>query len=214
MPAAAARQTSSWYVRKEGKPKEVERSVARSVGRGVRGGSGGAGAAWKPKSPTPCVVPSAPPRRSSPSPTRRRRALRRRSLPSPPSRVYGMGEIEIREGRLDEARKLLTASVEREKAGSVLLSLARLDWHDGLPAAIHHFRFRAETPLNGLRAAGNAVEWVTRSATSGSSRSSHASLMPAIGVRGVSRSVSRARQRVSASAKTRSSWARSPDAIE
>jgi tetratricopeptide (TPR) repeat protein len=50
----------------------------------------------------------------------------------PPSRVYGMmGEIEIREGRLDEARKLLTASVEREKAGSVLLSLARLDWHDG-----------------------------------------------------------------------------------
>jgi len=41
-----------------------------------------------------------------------------------------MGEIEIREGRLDEARKLLTASVEREKAGSVLLSLARLDWHD------------------------------------------------------------------------------------
>ncbi|MDB5218666.1 MAG: hypothetical protein JWO86_6593 [Myxococcaceae bacterium] len=50
----------------------------------------------------------------------------------PPSRVYGMmGEIEIREGRLDDARKLLTASVEREKAGSVLLSLARLDWHDG-----------------------------------------------------------------------------------
>ncbi|GAC1559923.1 MAG: hypothetical protein NVS3B10_18440 [Polyangiales bacterium] len=50
----------------------------------------------------------------------------------PPSRVYGMmGEIEIREGRLDDARKLLTASVEREKAGSVLLSLARLDWHEG-----------------------------------------------------------------------------------
>ena len=49
-----------------------------------------------------------------------------------PSRVYAMmGEIEIREGRLDEARKLLTASVEREKAGSVLMSLARLDWHDG-----------------------------------------------------------------------------------
>jgi hypothetical protein len=49
-----------------------------------------------------------------------------------PARVYGMmGEIEIREGRLDDARKLLTASVEREKSGSVLLSLARLDWHDG-----------------------------------------------------------------------------------
>jgi hypothetical protein len=56
----------------------------------------------------------------------------KKSTQPPPSRVYGMmGEIEIREGRLDEARKLLTASVEREKAGSVLLSLARLDWHDG-----------------------------------------------------------------------------------
>lgn len=55
----------------------------------------------------------------------------KKAQPSP-ARVYGMmGEIEIREGRLDDARKLLTASVEREKAGSVLLSLARLDWHDG-----------------------------------------------------------------------------------
>lgn len=55
----------------------------------------------------------------------------KRTQPSP-ARVYGMmGEIEIREGRLDEARKLLTASVEREKTGSVLLSLARLDWHGG-----------------------------------------------------------------------------------
>ena len=49
-----------------------------------------------------------------------------------PARVYGMmGEIEMREGRLDDSRKLLTASVEREKTGAVLLSLARLDWHDG-----------------------------------------------------------------------------------
>jgi hypothetical protein len=58
--------------------------------------------------------------------------VNKKSTQPPPSRVYGMmGEIEIREGRLDEARKLLTASVDREKAGSVLLSLARLDWHDG-----------------------------------------------------------------------------------
>lgn len=49
-----------------------------------------------------------------------------------PARVYGMmGEIEIREGNLDEARKFLTASAEREKMGGVLLSLCRLDWHDG-----------------------------------------------------------------------------------
>ena len=42
-----------------------------------------------------------------------------------PARVYGMmGDIEMREGRLEEARALLTASVERDKSGSVLLSLA------------------------------------------------------------------------------------------
>ncbi len=47
-----------------------------------------------------------------------------------PARVYGMmGEIEIREGRLDEARKFLTESAERERSGAVLLGLARLDWH-------------------------------------------------------------------------------------
>ncbi len=49
-----------------------------------------------------------------------------------PARVYGMmGDIEMREGRLDVARKLLTASATRERSGSVLLSLARLDGHDG-----------------------------------------------------------------------------------
>lgn len=55
----------------------------------------------------------------------------KRVQPSP-ARVYGMmGEIEIREGRLDEAKKLLTTAMEREKSGTVLLSLARIDWHDG-----------------------------------------------------------------------------------
>jgi hypothetical protein len=55
----------------------------------------------------------------------------KRVQPSP-ARVYGMmGDIEMREGRLDESRKLLTASASREQSGSVLLSLARLDWHDG-----------------------------------------------------------------------------------
>lgn len=49
-----------------------------------------------------------------------------------PARVFGMmGEIELREGRLEAARKFLTASAAREKSGSILLSLARLDWHDG-----------------------------------------------------------------------------------
>jgi tetratricopeptide (TPR) repeat protein len=55
----------------------------------------------------------------------------KKTQPSP-ARVYGMmGEIEVREGHLDDARKLLTASVDREKSGTVLLSIARLDWHDG-----------------------------------------------------------------------------------
>ena len=55
----------------------------------------------------------------------------KKTQPSP-ARVYGMmGEIEVREGRLEDARKLLTASVERERSGTVLHSIARLDWHDG-----------------------------------------------------------------------------------
>lgn len=49
-----------------------------------------------------------------------------------PARLYAlMGEIEIREGRLEEAKKLLEASMERERAGSVLMNLARIDWHAG-----------------------------------------------------------------------------------
>jgi tetratricopeptide (TPR) repeat protein len=57
--------------------------------------------------------------------------LKGRAQPSP-AKVYAMmGEIEIREGRLDEARKLLTQAIEREKSGSTLMGLARLDWHDG-----------------------------------------------------------------------------------
>ncbi|MCL2723468.1 MAG: hypothetical protein FWD69_03435 [Polyangiaceae bacterium] len=49
-----------------------------------------------------------------------------------PAKIYAMmGEIEIREARLPEARKLLAAAAAREKNGAVLLSLARLDGHDG-----------------------------------------------------------------------------------
>jgi tetratricopeptide (TPR) repeat protein len=42
-----------------------------------------------------------------------------------------MGEIEIREGRLDDARKLLIEALEREPSGGVQMNLARLDWHAG-----------------------------------------------------------------------------------
>ena len=52
-----------------------------------------------------------------------------------------MGEIELREGRIDDARALLRQSAEEEKLGSVLLSLARIEWRDGQsPAALDHLR--------------------------------------------------------------------------
>ena len=61
-------------------------------------------------------------------------ALKNGKIQPSPARVMAMmGEIEIREGRLAEARKLLGDSAEREKSGPVLLNLARLDWHEGKP---------------------------------------------------------------------------------
>jgi tetratricopeptide (TPR) repeat protein len=49
-----------------------------------------------------------------------------------PGRLYAlMGEIEIREGHLDDAKKLLDDSDGRERSGGVLLNLARIDWHGG-----------------------------------------------------------------------------------
>jgi tetratricopeptide (TPR) repeat protein len=52
-----------------------------------------------------------------------------------------MGEIELREGRIDRARTLLSESVDEEAAGGVLLSLSRIDWRDGhLQVALDHLR--------------------------------------------------------------------------
>ncbi len=49
-----------------------------------------------------------------------------------PGRIYALlGEIEIRDGRLEEAKKALEESTERERSGGVLMNLARLDWHAG-----------------------------------------------------------------------------------
>lgn len=48
-----------------------------------------------------------------------------------PARVRAMmGEIEVREGRLADARALLEQAVTAEKSASTLLLLARIDWHD------------------------------------------------------------------------------------
>jgi len=52
-----------------------------------------------------------------------------------------MGEIELREGRIDDARTLLRQSASEEKAGVVLLSLARIEWRDGQSrSALDHLR--------------------------------------------------------------------------
>ena len=52
-----------------------------------------------------------------------------------------MGEIDLREGRIDDARSLFRQSAEEEKSGSVLLSLARIEWRDGQSqSALEHLR--------------------------------------------------------------------------
>jgi cellulose synthase operon protein C len=58
-------------------------------------------------------------------------SLKGRVQPSPALLYALMGDIEIREGRLDDAQKLLEGSTERERSGGVLMNLARLDWHAG-----------------------------------------------------------------------------------
>jgi tetratricopeptide (TPR) repeat protein len=52
-----------------------------------------------------------------------------------------MGEVELREGRIDAARALLRQSAEQEKSGGVLLSLGRIAWRDGQwQPALDHLR--------------------------------------------------------------------------
>ncbi len=52
-----------------------------------------------------------------------------------------MGNIEVREGKLAEARALLADSVKEEKSGAVLLELARIDRHDKkTPEALSELR--------------------------------------------------------------------------
>jgi tetratricopeptide (TPR) repeat protein len=58
-----------------------------------------------------------------------------------------MGEIELREGRVDAARALLRQSADEEKSAAALLSLARIDWRDGLTqSAIDRLRDALSAP--------------------------------------------------------------------
>jgi cellulose synthase operon protein C len=59
------------------------------------------------------------------------KALAGKVHPSAARLRAAMGEIDLREGRIDEARTLLEQSADEEKSGSVLLSLARIEWRDG-----------------------------------------------------------------------------------
>ncbi len=69
------------------------------------------------------------------------KALAGKVHPSAARLLAAMGEIELREGRIDRARALLSESAGEERAGSVLLSLSRIDWRDGRPqVALGHLR--------------------------------------------------------------------------
>jgi tetratricopeptide (TPR) repeat protein len=59
-----------------------------------------------------------------------------------------MGEIELEQGGVDTARALLSASAAEEKSASVLLSLARIDRHDG----------QVKAALEDVRAARDAAD--------------------------------------------------------
>jgi len=73
--------------------------------------------------------------------------------PTQPSsaQVYAvMGEVEMREGNLEQARTLLSAAQKREKNGHVQLLLARLDWHEGNAAqALERLRGALDAPAAG-----------------------------------------------------------------
>ena len=74
-------------------------------------------------------------------------AAKGRAMQPGPSRLYAtMGEVELREGRLDEAKKLFEAAGERERSGVVMMNLARIEWHTG----------RAKDALDKLRSALDA----------------------------------------------------------
>jgi len=61
--------------------------------------------------------------------------------PSAPRVRAMMGEIELREGRVAEARDLIKTAALTEKSGATLATLARIERHDGqIPAAVGHLR--------------------------------------------------------------------------
>jgi tetratricopeptide (TPR) repeat protein len=69
------------------------------------------------------------------------RALGGKVHPSAARVRAAMGEIELREGRIDDARALFQQSAAEEKAGNVLLSLARIERRDGkTQTALDHLR--------------------------------------------------------------------------
>jgi tetratricopeptide (TPR) repeat protein len=68
-------------------------------------------------------------------------ALAGKVRPSAARLRAAMGEIELREGRLDPARALLKQSADEEPSGGVLLPLARIEWRDGqTQIALDHLR--------------------------------------------------------------------------
>jgi cellulose synthase operon protein C len=76
--------------------------------------------------------------------------------PSPGHVRAMMGEVELSQGQLGEARALLGAAAAEERSGEVLLSLARIDRHDGhAKAALDDLREAAAAPDTASDAALN-----------------------------------------------------------
>ncbi len=67
--------------------------------------------------------------------------------PSPSDLRAMMGEIELRDGHVDEAKKLLGSAVKGERAGAVYATLARIDRFEGRGAdALGHLREALKAP--------------------------------------------------------------------
>ena len=75
------------------------------------------------------------------------KALAGKVHPSAAHLQGAMGEIELREGRLDQARALFAESAREEPTAGVLLPLARIEWRDAQPrVALDHLREALSAP--------------------------------------------------------------------
>jgi tetratricopeptide (TPR) repeat protein len=121
------------------------------------------------------------------------------ALKTTPARVRGMmGEIELREGRLQVARDLLKSSTSAEASPTLLLDLARIERHDGdLAGATAHLKTAlessSEVAMRGEITLVAADVMVTQGDAEGARRALGDALKALIGDRNVRDAAMRAR---------------------